>query len=105
MHNYAKAVYNTTSIQQPTIPAYTLLSSGESLARGTIQTLLGVRFSQRSFAFVKWMRRTARDPLINEPRCDDEGGDGAKRSRPSWPKRKVAMMLGYSGAGYQGMQL
>lgn len=28
-----------------------------------------------------------------------------KRERPVWPKKKVAMMLGYCGTGYQGMQL
>ncbi len=31
----------------------------------------------------------------------EEGGDGEKR----WPKRKVALFVGYSGSGYNGMQL
>lgn len=53
-------------------------------------------------------KRTPRDSLINEPRTDIDAGldeHGVKRARPTWPKRKVALMMGYSGTGYQGMQL
>lgn len=58
------------------------------------------------------MKRAARDSRVNELRAFEGASEGAseeasktKMARPAWPKRKVALMLGYSGAGYQGMQL
>jgi len=45
------------------------------------------------------MKRAPRSALINEP------NPMVKRTRPAWPKKKVAIMMGYCGTGYQGMQL
>lgn len=45
------------------------------------------------------------DP-IPENNADEAGnaGDAAAGSKREYPKRKVAMIMGYSGTGYQGMQ-
>ena len=38
--------------------------------------------------------------------CMDASADGGdKADRERWPKRKVAMVVGYCGTGYQGLQL
>lgn len=39
---------------------------------------------------------------IPEPVVDSETAQNA--SKREYPKRKVAMIMGYSGTGYQGMQ-
>lgn len=44
-----------------------------------------------------------------DPIPENENGEGtdatsASSSKREFPKRKVAMILGYSGTGYQGMQ-
>ncbi len=54
------------------------------------------------------LRRFMTTPaLATAPACATSNPEQPeiKRSRPSWPKRKVALMLGYCGTGYQGMQL
>lgn len=43
------------------------------------------------------------DP-IPEKEAVEETSEGLKASKREFPKRKVAMVLGYSGTGYQGMQ-
>lgn len=44
---------------------------------------------------------TAAEGNVTESSEDLLGGGGGKRE---FPKRKVAMIMGYSGTGYQGMQ-
>ena len=39
-----------------------------------------------------------------EPIPEIENSEPAAKSTREYPKRKVAMVLGYSGTGYQGMQ-
>ncbi len=44
------------------------------------------------------------DPI---PKSVDEASGGvvdSESSKREYPKRKVAMIMGYSGTGYQGMQ-
>lgn len=43
------------------------------------------------------------DP-IPEKEAKEETSEGIKASKREFPKRKVAMVMGYSGTGYQGMQ-
>lgn len=35
---------------------------------------------------------------------DDASGETVNKAPREFPKRKVAMIMGYSGTGYQGMQ-
>ena len=41
--------------------------------------------------------------LVEEAAAEAET-EAAKTTKREFPKRKVAMILGYSGTGYQGMQ-
>lgn len=41
---------------------------------------------------------------IPEPLVEDSENTQNAASKREYPKRKVAMIMGYSGTGYQGMQ-
>lgn len=41
---------------------------------------------------------------IPEPLVEDSENAQNAASKREYPKRKVAMIMGYSGTGYQGMQ-
>lgn len=43
------------------------------------------------------------DP-IPEKTVEESAAEAVKTTKREFPKRKVAMILGYSGTGYQGMQ-
>lgn len=71
--------------------------------RGPLRKILS-----RSLATLLTRRRMAayrpwnEDPVVLP---GEEVSLAPKKPRPSWPKRKVALMMGYCGTGYQGMQL
>ncbi len=44
-------------------------------------------------------------PSMHLKENDVDSNATAIRSKREWTKRKVAIILGYSGTGYQGMQL
>lgn len=44
------------------------------------------------------------DPIPEKIVVEDSVPEASKTSKREFPKRKVAMILGYSGTGYQGMQ-
>jgi hypothetical protein len=44
------------------------------------------------------------DPIPEKIVVEDSVSEASKTSKREFPKRKVAMILGYSGTGYQGMQ-
>lgn len=44
------------------------------------------------------------DPIPEKQAEESVSAEGAKATKRVFPKRKVAMILGYSGTGYQGMQ-
>lgn len=44
------------------------------------------------------------EPIPENKTAGEETDSTALNSKREFPKRKVAMILGYSGTGYQGMQ-
>lgn len=44
------------------------------------------------------------DPIPENVPVSEEAASGDVGSKREFPKRKVAMIMGYSGTGYQGMQ-
>lgn len=44
------------------------------------------------------------EPIPKNTSDIEVGTDAAFISKREFPKRKVAMIMGYSGTGYQGMQ-
>lgn len=49
-------------------------------------------------------RRINRMKRPYEPPVEDAENGQTAGSKREFPKRKIAMILGYSGTGYQGMQ-
>jgi tRNA pseudouridine38-40 synthase len=48
-------------------------------------------------------RRRARQEVEREPQLDEEGNEIPKA--PRYPKRQCALLLGFCGSGYSGMQM
>jgi hypothetical protein len=73
----------------------TLVSSWSILLKGIFRTAFKT--------FRAHMKRPF-DPIPEKIVVEDSVSEASKTSKREFPKRKVAMILGYSGTGYQGMQ-